>query len=206
MTQPYPFTHTADTGHAKASAAKRLCSNGLRGSAVSFPPSRLLDNWRGLPPVRIAGQRAHELTPNRTRGQLRVCRSTASVTPKKKGCLPASGMPVWAAAHEGTTSVIVGVLHIIGRSIRNSTSYFPRNGNRRWTTSFTAASPEDFLSISMDHLWLESSLNLTRVWSTSRAAELRKQMEANKDPYEMALEAYRGTTKQEARSVVQGVN
>src|ERR1019366_7638306 len=26
MTQPYPFTHTADTGHAKASAAKRLCS------------------------------------------------------------------------------------------------------------------------------------------------------------------------------------
>src|ERR1039457_1797999 len=32
MTQPYPFTHTADTGHAKASAAKRLCSNRLRGN------------------------------------------------------------------------------------------------------------------------------------------------------------------------------
>jgi hypothetical protein len=29
MTQPYSFTHTADTWHAKASAAKRLCSNAL---------------------------------------------------------------------------------------------------------------------------------------------------------------------------------
>src|ERR1700730_5662508 len=31
MTQPYSFTHTADTTHAKASAAKRLRSNGLLG-------------------------------------------------------------------------------------------------------------------------------------------------------------------------------
>jgi len=27
MTQPYPFTHTADTKHAKASAATRLRSS-----------------------------------------------------------------------------------------------------------------------------------------------------------------------------------
>src|SRR5438445_107132 len=32
MTQPYPFTYTADTWHAKASAAKRLRSSRLRGS------------------------------------------------------------------------------------------------------------------------------------------------------------------------------
>jgi len=31
MTQPYPFTYTADTWHAKASAAKRLRSSRLRG-------------------------------------------------------------------------------------------------------------------------------------------------------------------------------
>src|ERR1017187_1626216 len=31
MTQPYPFTHTADTWHAKASAATRLRSSRLRG-------------------------------------------------------------------------------------------------------------------------------------------------------------------------------
>jgi hypothetical protein len=31
MTQPYPFRYTADTWHAKASAAKRLRSNGLGG-------------------------------------------------------------------------------------------------------------------------------------------------------------------------------
>src|ERR1035441_7532096 len=50
MTQPYPFTHTADTGHAKASAAKRLCSNGLRGDVAAerqhwgrSPRRRLLD-------------------------------------------------------------------------------------------------------------------------------------------------------------------
>src|SRR5258708_23247292 len=35
MTQPYPFTHTADTWHAKASAAKRLSSSRLRGSFAS---------------------------------------------------------------------------------------------------------------------------------------------------------------------------
>jgi len=32
MTQPYSFTHTADTWHAKASAAKRLRSNGAVGN------------------------------------------------------------------------------------------------------------------------------------------------------------------------------
>ena len=32
MTQPYPFTHTADIWHAKASAATRLRSSRLRGS------------------------------------------------------------------------------------------------------------------------------------------------------------------------------
>ena len=32
MTQPYPFTHTADTKHAKASAATRLRSSRLVGS------------------------------------------------------------------------------------------------------------------------------------------------------------------------------
>jgi len=32
MTQPYPFTHTADTKHAKASAATRLRSCPLLGN------------------------------------------------------------------------------------------------------------------------------------------------------------------------------
>src|ERR1019366_1073524 len=65
MTQPYPFTHTADTGHAKASAAKRLCSNGLRGdlleadfgitSSESAPKRncRGRDDHHGSPPAQI---------------------------------------------------------------------------------------------------------------------------------------------------------
>jgi hypothetical protein len=40
----------------------------------------------------------------------------------------------------------------------------------------------------------------------ARARELRKGMEGSQDQYDMALEQYRGTTKQEARSVVQRVN
>jgi len=36
MTQPYPFTHTADTQHAKASAATRLRSSRLRGLEARF--------------------------------------------------------------------------------------------------------------------------------------------------------------------------
>jgi hypothetical protein len=36
MTQPYSFIHTADTWHAKASAAKQLRSNGLLGSWLDW--------------------------------------------------------------------------------------------------------------------------------------------------------------------------
>jgi hypothetical protein len=39
-----------------------------------------------------------------------------------------------------------------------------------------------------------------------RARELRQGMEGSKDQYDMALEGYRGTTKQEARSALQGFN
>ena len=46
MTQPYPFTHTAATWHAKASAAKRLRSNcvlGNRSSLVGQAGDKILD-------------------------------------------------------------------------------------------------------------------------------------------------------------------
>ena len=41
MTQPYPFTHTADTWHAKASAATRLRSSPLVGSLLAIAAGSL---------------------------------------------------------------------------------------------------------------------------------------------------------------------
>lgn len=52
-------------------------------------------------------------------------------------------------------------------------SHFPRNGNRRCTRSFNVESLEELLFSSSDHLPVWSRLNLTRVWSTSRAAVAR---------------------------------
>ena len=43
MTQPYPFTHTADTWHAKASAATRLRSSRLRGDRHLISSKPVLD-------------------------------------------------------------------------------------------------------------------------------------------------------------------
>ena len=59
MTQPYSFprtfTHTADTGHAKASAATRLRSNGHLGSDDS---RALEDPEQGRYPVLVSVSRA----------------------------------------------------------------------------------------------------------------------------------------------------
>ncbi len=51
--------------------------------------------------------------------------------------------------------------------------YFGKRARRRWTTSFTTPSPEDFFSISNVHLPVESRLNLMRVWRASRAAVVK---------------------------------
>jgi hypothetical protein len=58
MTQPYPFTYTADTQHAKASAATRLRSSRLAGSfttSVTINALVVIDEW--LADYQRAGER-----------------------------------------------------------------------------------------------------------------------------------------------------
>ena len=109
-----------------------------------------------------------------------ACRENPTGLPRAQSRVSLELVSARSIRRPGHEDFSHGAFRLKDGSHRSSTSYLRRKGNRCWTSSFTTASPEDFLSTSRNHLPVWSFLNLMRVWRANRAAVTRPMVDGSR--------------------------